>query len=351
MWVTIICSTLLSSGLVSASQGAVILQYHHVSDTAPKSTSVTPKLFAEHLHYLEKNNFNILPLTKVTSLLKQGTNLPDKTVVITFDDAYKDIYNNAFPLLKQKGWPFTLFASTKPVDRRFGDFLDWPQIQEMVKHGAVIANHTTSHDHLVERLSNEKTDAWLSRIKRDITQTEQRIKEKTGQSVKHLAWPFGETVPDLQKMITGMGYIGLGQQSGAANPLSDFSLLPRYPMAASYAKMTNFVLKVNSLPLPVIEQIPTSTLISENNVKPKLQVTLGKGSFQKKQLRCYASNGGEMKVVWMDEQKTKFNVQANKPLPMGRSRYNCTAPSMSGKRYYWHSHSWLRLMPDGKAVN
>ncbi|MDP0561146.1 MAG: polysaccharide deacetylase family protein [Candidatus Endonucleobacter sp. (ex Gigantidas childressi)] len=349
--VAIMYGTLLSSVLVHAGQSAVILQYHHISNTTPKNTSVSPKIFAEHLNYLQKNNFNILPLTKVTALLKQGMELPDKTVVITFDDAYKDIYSNAFPLIKQKGWPFTLFVSTEPVDRKFGDFLDWPQIQEMAQHRATIANHTTSHDHLVQRLKNEKTDAWLNRIKIDIITSEQRIKEKTGQSVKHFAWPFGETVPDLQKLIISLGYIGFGQQSGAANPLSDFSLLPRYPMAASYAKMTNFKLKVNSLPLPVIKQIPTSLLISKNNVKPKLEITLGKGDFQKKELRCYASNGGTMKVMWLDKQKTKFSVQTNKPLPIGRSRYNCTAPSVSGKQYYWHSHSWLRLNPNGKAVN
>ena len=219
------------------------------------------------------------------------------------------------------------------------------------KKRGTIANHTLAHDHLVERRKNEKTEDWLKRVKLDITTTEQRIKEKTGQNVKHFAWPFGEATPELKALIADLGYIGLGQQSGAAGPYSDFTLLPRYPMAASYAEMSSFKLKVNSLPLPVTQKSPQSALISQQNLQPTLELILAEGRFQKDQLRCYASGQGELEVKWLDNKKTRFVTQAKAPLPIGRSRYNCTAPSMSGKQYYWYSHGWLRLTKDGKAIN
>ncbi|WP_263080600.1 polysaccharide deacetylase family protein [Endozoicomonas sp. Mp262] len=332
-----------------ADHHAVILQYHHISDKTPKSTSVAPETFAEHLDYLEKNHFNVLPLTQVTEALQKKAPLPDKAVVITFDDAYLNIYENAFPLLKKKGWPFTLFVSTEPVDRNFGEFLNWSQIQEMTKYGASIANHTTAHDHLVEIRKNESTTSWLDRVEKDITATEQRIQEKTGQSLKHFAWPYGEATPELRALISKLGYIGLGQQSGAAGYYSDFTRLPRYPMASSYADMNKFKLKVNSLPLPVIAQMPDSSLITRQNLKPRLELSLEKGPYQKDQLRCYATDQGELEVKWLDKNKTRFETTAKSPLPEGRSRYNCTAPSNSGKQYYWYSHTWLRLTESGKA--
>ncbi|WP_330926855.1 polysaccharide deacetylase family protein [Candidatus Sororendozoicomonas aggregata] len=348
----IMVATLLPLSLSAASGSyAVILQYHHVSNTSPTITSVEPALFSQHLDYLEQNKCHVIALTEVTDALRNNRPLPEKTVVITFDDAYKDIYTEAFPLLRKKGWPFTLFVSTAPVDKRYGNFLTWEQIETMVRHKATIANHTLNHDHLVEKKANESKEQWLRRVEMDILATEARIKEKTGQAVRHFAWPFGETVPELKALIAQLGFIGLGQHSGAACSLSDFSDLPRFPMAASHASMDNFRLKVNSLPLPVWQKAPVSSLISPDNLRPALTLHLNDGHYQKAQLRCYAPGQGEIPVQWLNNERTQFTVQAKHPLPVGRSRYNCTAPSISGRQYFWYSHPWLRLTEDGRALD
>ena len=347
---TLSLMVLLASPVIAKASSAVILQYHHVSDTTPAVTSVTPDVFKEHLDYLEKNNFNIIPLTEATQALKHKQPLPEKAVVITFDDAYLNIYTNAFPLLKKKGWPFTIFVATAPVDKKYGRFLSWEQIREMTKHGATIANHTISHDHSVERLSGETETQWIQRFRDDVEATEKRIKEKTGQSIKHFAWTFGETAPELRQVIREMDYVGIGQQSGAAGELSDFTRLPRYPMAGNYGG-SDFAIKVNSLPLPVVSATPDSSIINSDNLKPVLTIELEKGDYQKAQLKCYASGQSEIEVKWLDNEMTRFTTQANKPMPLGRSRYNCTAPSNSGRQYYWFSHAWLQLTEEGKALD
>ena len=346
----ILCLMLLTAPLMTNASSAVILQYHHVSDSTPAVTSVTPGVFKQHLDYLAKNKFNVIPLTEATKALQNGQPLPEKSIVITFDDAYLNIYTNAFPLLKEKGWPFTIFVATAPVDKNYGKFLSWKQIQEMTKHGATIANHTVNHDHSVERLPKETEAQWIQRFKDDLESTEKRIKEKTGQSVKHFAWTFGETTPELRQVIRDMGYIGLGQQSGAAGELSDFTRLPRYPMAGNYGG-SDFAIKVNSLPLPVLTATPDSSIIASDNLQPELTLKLEKGDYQKKQLKCYATGQGEIKVKWLDDEMTRFSTRANRPLSVGRSRYNCTAPSNSGRQYYWFSHAWLRLTEEGKALD
>ena len=341
---------LLSSPAAALASSAVILQYHHVSDTTPAVTSVTPEVFSQHLDYLAANNFNIIPLTEATAALQKKEPLPEKSVVITFDDAFLNIYTNAFPLLKEKGWPFTIFVATAPVDKKYGQFLSWEQIREMTEHGATIANHTINHDHSVERLPGETEAQWLQRFRDDLKTTEKRIEEKTGQSVQHFAWTFGETTPELRRELKNMGYIGIGQQSGAAGELSDFTRLPRYPMAGNYGG-SDFAIKVNSLPLPVLTATPDSSIISADNLQPVLTMELENGDYQKNQLKCYASGQGEIDVKWLDDQMTRFTTQAARPLPVGRSRYNCTAPSNSGRQYYWYSHAWLRLTDEGKALD
>ncbi|WP_257281694.1 MULTISPECIES: polysaccharide deacetylase family protein [unclassified Endozoicomonas] len=334
-----------------AADSAVFLQYHHVSDKTPAVTSITPEMFRQHLDYLDKNDFNVAPIETIIKAIQSGRSVPDKTVVITFDDAYKNIYENAFPMLRDKGWPFTIFVSTQPVDRGFGNFLTWKQIQEMSRSGATIANHTTSHPHMPEKLPGESDQAWLERSGKEITDTEQRIRNETGQDVKMLAWPFGETAPELRKMIKEMGYIGFGQQSGAIGPLSDFTRLPRFPMSGSYSDMSGFRTKVNSRPLPVTQQEPDTAIIDPKNLTPSLTLTLADGNYQKQQLNCYVSGQGRAELKWLDKEKTRFTTQAKSPLPVGRSRYNCTAPSMDGRHYYWFSHQWLRFTEDGKAID
>ena len=345
------CALALHTASAVAADSAVFLQYHHVSDKTPAVTSIRPDRFKEHLDYLDANGYQVKDIAEVIRAIRNGKSLPDKTIVITFDDAYLNIYTNAFPLLKEKGWPFTIFVSTEPVDRNFGKFLNWDQLKEMAQSGATVANHTVSHDHLPEKLADESNEQWLARVRKDLETAEARIKEKTGQSVKMLAWPFGETAPEIRKLIQEMGYVGFGQQSGAVGPLSDFTSLPRYPMSGAYTSLSGFRTKVKTLPLPVVERLPDTTIISENDLMPVMEVTLQKGDYQKKQLRCYATGQGELEVDWLNEARTRFATQAKSPLPVGRSRYNCTAPSNSGKQYYWYSHQWLRFAANGKAID
>lgn len=334
----------------SANSSVVILQYHHVSDDTPSITSVTPEGFAKHISYLSDNEFNVIALTDAVKALRNKEALPPRTVAITFDDAYLSIYTNAFPLLKDKSWPFTIFVSPTPVDKGYQKFLTWEQIQEMTRSGATIANHTMNHDHSVERKPGETEKQWVARFRKDLETTEARILEKTGQSVKQFAWTFGETTPELRKELDRLGYVGFGQQSGAAGEYSDFTRLPRFPMAGIYG-VNDFGLKVKSLAMPVMKQTPDSSLIHESNLRPELILELAKGDYQKKQLKCYASGQGEISIEWLDEEMTRLKTRANKPLPVGRTRYNCTAPSNSGRQYYWYSHAWLRLTKKGQAID
>ena len=358
---SVLCSLLLFSGIAYSDNvlsdnalsenGAVILQYHHVSDATPRSTSVSPDVFEEHLDYLHDNGFAVKSIVDVVEAIRNKEPLPDKTVVITFDDAYRNIYENAYPILKQRGFPFTIFVNTEAVDRNFGQYLSWEQLREMGKNGATIANHSITHAHMVVRKPGETQQAWIDRNRDEILNAEAQIKEKTGQSVKLFAWPFGEANPPLQQLLTDLGFTGFGQQSGVASVYSDLTMIPRYPMAASYADMRSFRLKANSLPLPVTNQQPLSAMVSSDNLTPALTLELAKGQYQKNQINCYASNSGKVPVQWQDDAKTRFTTVTDKPLSVGRSRYNCTAPSMDGKRYYWFSHQWLRFKDDGTAID
>jgi peptidoglycan/xylan/chitin deacetylase (PgdA/CDA1 family) len=134
-----------------ADDHAVVLVYHHVSETTPTLTSITPAAFESHLDYLQENNFNLWPLARILATLRKGEPLPHNTVAITFDDAYQSVYSEAFPRLRKRNCPFTLFVSSEAVDRGYDNYLDWAQLRELANSGAELGNHSHSHAHLVRQ--------------------------------------------------------------------------------------------------------------------------------------------------------------------------------------------------------
>ncbi|KFZ37554.1 polysaccharide deacetylase [Shewanella mangrovi] len=330
---------------ISAVQAAVILQYHHVSETSPAVTSVSPAQFAEQMQYLAEQQFHVVPLADVIESIRQKRSLPAKTVAITFDDGYRSIAENAAPILQKYGFPYTLFVAIEPIEKGFGEMMDWPQLQQLAQHGATIANHSWAHDHLIRRENHETEQQWLARIKANLERTEAAIKQHTGQSVKTLAYPYGEYNSALQQLLTQMGYVALGQQSGAAGEYSSLTAIPRFPVAGAYANMETLKIKLMSLNMPVVAQTPENPQLTATQNRPELRVSLKLDDIQKSQFACFIQGQGKQLPTWVDDHT--FVIRAEKPLPAGRSRYNCTAPSKSQSGYYWFSQAWVRPLNDG----
>ncbi len=336
--------------LATTAQATVILQYHHIDSSTPASTSTTAKLFAEHLQWLSESGYKVIPLTDLTQALRNKSPVPDKSVVITFDDAYTSIYDTAFPLLKKHNFPFTIFVNTGAVDAGQKRTLSWGQLREMADNGATLANHTVDHEHLVESRHDASKEAWIARIGNELDKAEQRIQAETDQNHRLLAWPFGETTPELEQLLAEKGYLGLGQQSGAVGAFSNPSKLPRYPMGASYGAMKNFPLKALSQPLPVTSYSPATSMAPQDGLIPSLTLELAEGNWASDRLACYGF-GQSLPLKWLDESRTQLQVTLTRALPVGRSRINCTAPDTKSNRWFWFSHDWVRLTADGEALN
>ena len=309
----------------------------------PVSTSISPERFVAHMDYLEKNNYHIVSLLELTEKLKEGEPLPDKTIAITFDDSYADVYTSAYPILKKRGWPFTFFVNTKAVGS--GKlFVSWDQLREMSKNNVTIANHTIEHSHLVRLDKNETRVQWRERITHEITTAQKKIENEIGSAPKIFAYPFGEYNSDLKVILKKMGYLAFTQQAGVLSPETDFQTLPRFPFGGSYTELNDFVEKINTLPLPV-KQVEFYTsqkdklddLQVKAGDKPYLVLTLSDTSLLKK-INCFSSNEGAIDTSIIGE---KLWVQSKQAFPQGRTKINCTAASDKRGRFYWFTQLWL----------
>jgi len=319
---------------------AVVLMYHHFGVSQYPETNVSLAQFEAHLDYLQQHAYTVWPLQRIIDTLDRGQTLPDHTVAITIDDAYISVYTEAWPRLRRRDWPFTVFVSTDAVDRGLPAYMSWDQMREMQQHGASFANHSRSHDYLIRRLEGEDAKAWQQRIRTDINDARQRLTQELGAAPMLFAYPYGEYNLDLKALVKALGYTAFTQLSGAMGSDSDRQLLPRFPMAADYAEIDSFITKVATLPLPVIDVTPAEPVTTER--QPAVIMTLAASppdDIHIDQLGCYISGQGQTTVEWLDN--VRFTLRAEKPLPPGRSRVNCTAPSKRTGRYYWFSHLWI----------
>ena len=330
----------------------VILQYHHISDDTPASTSTSPALFRQHLELIADAGFEVIDLGTVASLIRDGRELPDKAVLITFDDSYSSIYTTAYPLLKARSWPFVVFANTQPVDQKVKGFMSWKQLAEMADNGAAIANHSVSHPHFVRRADGVDMDTWRAEARQEILSAEARIKANTGDDYRVLAFPFGEYDQALLDLLEALDFLGMSQASGAVRP-EDALAMPRFPMGGRYGtSAADFMLKLRSLPMPLATvriRNEAGDLLDDGRLpaavkRPALELHLDTPALAAG-LQCYAS--GQTEAIGKTVQGNKVRVQADRPLPAGRSRYNCTARDADSGRFHWFSQPFLRPNDDG----
>ncbi|MGO2355983.1 MAG: polysaccharide deacetylase family protein [Marinomonas foliarum] len=344
---SVVIAALSASTMLQAQDYLPVLQYHHVSASSPKSTSVTPEQFTEHMDYLKNAGFQVVDLRSALDDLKANKALPEKAVAISFDDAYRNIYQAGFPVLKERNFPFTVFINTEPVERKSRSFLTWEQMKEMEKSGGVFANHTISHPYMLRKEKGETDDAWMSRMTNEVDTVEGLLVKYLGSSPKMLAYPYGESNGQIRSMMKERGIMAFGQQSGVVSADSDFENLPRFPASGAYAKLSTLKTKLNAKPMPLLSEKAGGDYATDQPVS--ISLTFKEGKYRFKDLACYVSGQGKATLEWLSE--TEVLASAPKPFGVGRGRINCTMPDNSGQHYYWYSNVWIRSSADQGYVS
>jgi len=321
---------------------AVILQYHHVSSDTPASTSISPEQFEAHMKYLADNNFRVVPLSDIMNSIKKHQAIPDKTIAITFDDAYTDILFNGKRILDKYNYPFTIFINPGIINQGSSKYLSWEQLKQMADDGVIIANHGYEHDSIARMPDNISEAEWLEMQSALLLEAEQQIADKTGQNWRYFAYPYGEFSPAIQQWISNNDFIAFSQQSGAVGHSTDLTSVPRFPASKPYDKIASLKDKLNSLPFQMQLDKQNAQTIYEVDTLGSVTFQVIVDDFRPSQLNCYVTGIGKQEVQWVSDDS--FTIVFNASLPTARVRSNCTAPSISKPgRFYWYSKPWFIL--------
>jgi len=320
-----------------AAESAVVLMYHRFGEDQFPSTSIRVEQFSAHLQHLKDSGYNVIALANVHAAIRDGSPLPDRAVSITIDDAYRSVYEVAFPMFRDYGFPFTVFVATDAVDEGLSAYMTWDQMREMSEAGATFANHGAAHRSTVERQAGDSTEQWLDAVRNDIERGKSRLEEELDPLPGSFAYPYGEYTTRTANLLAELGYDSFGQHSGAIGPDSDRRALPRFPMAESFGDIGQFRTKVASLPMPVVTLEPWEPVTADP--QPVISLLLGESDARLGELACYVTGQGKVEVDW-EEAGSRFSVGPSSPFRKGRQRVNCTAPRNDG-RYLWFSHQWI----------
>lgn len=185
-----------------------MLLYHRVGSEVDDYT-VTTTRFEEDMKTLSWEGFNTLSLEQVKQRLQNADSpLPDKPIIITFDDGYLDNYIKAFPILKKYGMKASFYIITSMIGTE--DRLTADHILEMAAAGMDFGSHTVTHRFLAE-LSPEE-------VKVELTQSKAELEKLLGKSVDFIAYPGGTYNTDTLRIASEAGYTGgLSTHYGFAN--------------------------------------------------------------------------------------------------------------------------------------
>jgi peptidoglycan/xylan/chitin deacetylase (PgdA/CDA1 family) len=340
LWVTL---GGLSTLALAQAPGAVVLQYHFVAEDTPFSTSVSPARFAEHLDAIEALGAQVLPLQEILATLRAGRTLPEKVVAITFDDAYESIALAAHPRLRARGWPYTIFVNTEPLDQRHGGFLTWDDLRKLVAEGATVGNHGLRHDYMVRGaavgLPTPESPAYAAYLRKQVAGAQARIDAELGPQPKLFAYPYGEYAPPLERWLAEAGYAAFGQHSGPLWAESPAQALPRFPASGPYGALESLRPKLSMRAMAIEHASPEDMRVGDADAAPVFSFALRFPEVHPGPVQCYATGEG---AIPTRRNGARITAQAPKALAKGRSRYNCTAQGPDG-RWHWVSQPFLRL--------
>lgn len=310
----------------------VFLIYHRFGEDRYPSTNIRLEQFEAQIKELQDGGYQFLKMSEAVERLKTKKPFPEKTVVITIDDAFKSVLTEAWPRLKAAGIPMALFVSTDPVDEGIPGYLTWDEIRQLRDEGVEIGHHGAAHSHL---LYEEDMGA-----QEDIERASKRFQEELGFVPDVFAYPYGEYDQGLINLMERLGFkAAFAQYSGAAPIGGEIYALPRFPVNERYGDINRFRLISKSLALPVRDIIPQSVTLLDTQNPPSFGFTVDAAITNLANLACYPSHLGEAARL-IKLEGNRVEVRFKDPFPKGRNRINCTMPA-GGGRWYWLGRYFL----------
>lgn len=209
-----------------------ILTYHSI-DEGGSVVSTSPQTFCGQMRFLSESSFKVVSLGEVATAVRERRALPPNAVAITFDDGYRSVYTEAFPVLDRYGFTATVFLVTDYCGRdndwpgqwpgiKRAPLLAWAEIEEMNRAGIDFGSHTATHPDL--------TRIPLERAEHEIRLSKAAIDDRLGRPATSFAYPYGRHTARIREMVSHEYHSACSTTLGKTRHDSDPHQLSRVDM-------------------------------------------------------------------------------------------------------------------------
>ncbi|ORT99232.1 hypothetical protein D081_2097 [Anaerovibrio sp. JC8] len=183
-----------------APEGFPILEYHMVQEQNPDKAyeyNVPPADFEAQLDYLQQEGYTTISIRDYLRAKKGLQELPEKPVILTFDDGYESNYTELLPILERRGLKATIFMVGNDIGKE--NYMSWDQLKDIQHRGVEIGSHTANHLPLTEMdLNTARDEVKLSKL----------LMEWNGvNTIYTLSYPNGKYTKDLLEILKEEEYL------------------------------------------------------------------------------------------------------------------------------------------------
>ncbi len=219
-----------------------VLMYHKISPGKKEKYRISPERFVSQMEYLSKKGYQTISPDDLLGFVQGGRTLPERSVLITFDDGYKDNFTYAYPTLKKYKFKATIFLVTQYIGKKNGwsdgseEILSWEEIEEMKGEGFSFGSHTHTHPNLLE-LPQDK-------VLSEIEDSKRILEERLGEAISFFAYPYGKFNSEIKEIVKEAGYLGAFSTLPGKNGIDEDPFLLRRILIRGYDTKLHFTLNL-----------------------------------------------------------------------------------------------------------
>jgi len=314
--------------------------YHHVDPKLVNEIAITPAAFEAQLKVLKDGGYHPITARQLAEHHEKGTPLPDKPVMITFDDGWRNQYQFAAPLLKKYGFVATFFVNPQLIGYGSG-YMTRDMLVALKDAGHDVESHTWTHLALTRRGTEDQL-AFQRRIMKQMTLSDAWLKQVVGRRPVALCYPFGYYDTEAVGRALEAGYtLGFTTDEGVADARPwDAMAIKRFTISRDVS-VAGFVSRLNSAALEArhIEPAPgarvrgiTTTVTVDITDVPSSVTGIKLTSGPSMKSSTIVRRGGR-----------RFAVGQIRKARVGSRQVTLSGIDAAGRRYYC---SWSLVMGD-----
>jgi peptidoglycan/xylan/chitin deacetylase (PgdA/CDA1 family) len=220
-----------------------VLGYHDFSETAPETAMrIRTSKFRKQMETIRQLGITVISMDDFISWKKGDKEIPQKSILLTLDDGWKSVHTDAFPILKEFGYPFTLYLYKNYVDGG-GKALTTPMIHEMIESGATLGSHSVSHPYplTVKSFRKKGTNAFDAYLRKEMGESKIFLESKFSQKISTYSYPGGFYTEEMLPLGTEFGYSHMFTVlPGKVKRGMPDATLPRYMILGNHDKIFEF---------------------------------------------------------------------------------------------------------------